>query len=161
LLDAQRVYTARVITPGRLEGNRHSPSLEWPTEKVLKEFKRLARHEHGLLWVDLPGLAPPWAVPADYLGAYFPEEAEGGQAPLTAWTDPPAGPLDPADAALERLQYTYAAAMTYYDDQLGVLLEELRECDCYEDLLLIFTADRGLVLGEHGMVGEHRPWLHD
>src|SRR5262249_40666480 len=30
-----------------------------------------------------------------------------------------------------------------------------------DQMLLLVTADRGLPLGEHGIVGEFRPWLHD
>ena len=162
LLEAQGVGTARVIAPGRLANARKPASLQFPMKKVREALAQIARHDQWLLWVDLPDLAPPWAVPAKAQHAYFLEETADDEEPLTPWTDPSAGFLDLADdTALERLQATYAAAVTHFDAQLGVLLEELDEPSRTDDLMLVFTADRGLALGEHGMVGGYRPWLHE
>jgi hypothetical protein len=62
---------------------------------------------------------------------------------------------------LLRLQRTYAAAVSRLDRQLGELLEELRRHDLYDSWMIIVTADRGFPLGEHGLVGASRPWLHE
>ena len=45
--------------------------------------------------------------------------------------------------------------------QIESLLDEFRQRGWYDEVCLIFTADRGLALGEHGIVGDYRPWLHD
>jgi len=41
------------------------------------------------------------------------------------------------------------------------LLKEMKSLQLDKESLLIFTSDRGQALGEHGVVGEVRPWLHD
>src|SRR5207247_11418638 len=70
--------------------------------------------------------------------------------------------LDAADeTTLLRLQRTYAAAVSRLDRQLGELLEELRRHDLYDSWMIIVTSDRGFTLGEHGLVGASRPWLHE
>jgi hypothetical protein len=56
-----------------------------------------------------------------------------------------------------QLQNTYAAAVTVFDAQLGKLVDGLPR----ENTLLCVTARSGLPLGEHGMIGAPRPWLHD
>ncbi len=124
---------------------------------------RLAENENWLLWIDLPTLAPPWDVPGEYLALYFDEEPdEEDEEPLLPWTDPPCGPLNEADdRAMERLQNSYAAAVSYLDAGVGQLLEELDERGLTNQVMVCFTADRGLALGEHGVVGECRPWPHE
>lgn len=138
-----------------------------------------------LLWLALPKLAPPWQVADEYLQRYFgkdePEDLEEDETeyeddeeieeaedeevaeepPPEPWLDPPVGPLELDDAAWERLQNTFAAVVTQFDDQLGVLLEHLDEAGLAEEVLLLVTAERGLALGEHGVLGECRPWLHE
>jgi arylsulfatase A-like enzyme len=162
LLDAHGIGTARVIAPGRFKDARQASSLRFPIKKVREALAHVECHDHWLLWADLPDLAPPWRVPAEDLSPYFPEEAGKDEELLTPWTDPPAGFLDPADGtARERLQATYAAAVTYFDAQLGLLLKELDAHAGQEDLMLVLTADRGLALGEHGIVAGYRPWLHE
>jgi arylsulfatase A-like enzyme len=162
LLEAHGIGTARMLTPGRLQGAHQAPSLKIRREIIREAFARVAGFEQWLMWADLPSLAPPWPVPAKYLSRYFPEEAADEEEPLRVWMDPPEGSLDlTAEAALERLQSTYAAALTYYDSQLGHLLDELRDRAWEEQVLLVVTGDRGLALGEHGILGGYRPWMHD
>jgi arylsulfatase A-like enzyme len=103
------------------------------------------------------------------LERYFPDEPEespededGPEEPLTPLPEPATGLIDPDDFAfLERLQTTYAAAMTHLDHWLGVLVEELERAALLEELLIVVASDRGLALGEHGLNGDGRPWLHD
>ena len=59
------------------------------------------------------------------------------------------------------LQNTYAAAVTVFDAQLGFVLDPLRASGLLDETLFCVTARSGLPLGEHGMIGAPRPWLHD
>jgi arylsulfatase A-like enzyme len=125
---------------------------------------RLAGRSNFLIWVTLPLLAPPWPAAAaeQSLPLYFlagpPEE---GEVLLTPWFDPPCGPQADNDTAWQRLQGTYAAVITGFDARLGRFQEELERRVSGEELLFCVTASRGLALGEHGVIGECRPWLHD
>jgi hypothetical protein len=106
------------------------------------------------LWIEGPSLLPPWVLEDDLLDAYFDEDdVEEG---LTPWRDPPLGPRKLNDAEVVQLQNTYAAAVTFFDAQLGKLLDHLGD-----DTLLCVTARSGLPLGEHGMIGIPEPQLHD
>jgi hypothetical protein len=120
---------------------------------------RIENQERGLVWVDLPGLAPPWHIDPELAEAYFDEEEEELGSP---WLDPPVGPLDDADGtAWSRLQNTYAAVVTAFDAQLGSVFDELRDRDLWDHLLVCVTASCGLALGEHGYVGPYRAWMHE
>jgi membrane-anchored protein YejM (alkaline phosphatase superfamily) len=71
--------------------------------------------------------------------------------------EPAPGVIDPNDdVTFERLQRAYAAAVRQFDGDVGTILEECEPGDC-----LIVMANRGQNLGEHGLVGDERPWLHE
>ncbi|HJT77204.1 MAG TPA: sulfatase-like hydrolase/transferase [Gemmataceae bacterium] len=148
---------------------KESRPLEETLAATEEELRRLADRDGWLLWVELDTLLPPWEAPEEFLLHYFDsaedeetaeEDAEGE--PLTPLTDPPAGLIDPDDdATFLRLQRTYAGAMTYLDTGLGEFFDALREDGTLNDVLVVFTTDHGLPLGEHGVMGLARPWLHD
>jgi arylsulfatase A-like enzyme len=147
---------------GRLERAGGESAQDFLERGQAKELRRMGPSEPWLLWAELPSLAPPWSVPREFVAPYFPEDTEDGPDGLTPWRDPPCGPIGPTDTqALERLQSTYAAAVTRWDRELGVHLEMLRRRDLYQDLLLILTSNEGLALGEHGSVGPSGPSLHE
>ena len=54
----------------------------------------------------------------------------------------------------------YREEVEYLDRQIGVLLSALREASHPEDTLILFTADHGEELFEHGPAG-HVPYLYD
>jgi arylsulfatase A-like enzyme len=57
--------------------------------------------------------------------------------------------VTPAEGRIE--QDAYDAAIAYLDEQVGVLLGELRRRGLRENTLLIITADHGEQFGEHGL----------
>jgi arylsulfatase A-like enzyme len=158
--------------------------LDKQLKKALAELATSAP-QGRLLWLALPQLAPPWQVADEYLHRYFgkdePEDREDDETeyeddeevevtedeaaveepPPEPWLDPPVGPLELDDAAWERLQNTFAAVVTELDAQLGALLDHLDETGLADEVLVLVTAERGLPLGEHGVLGECRPWLHE
>lgn len=68
----------------------------------------------------------------------------------------------PADAR-EELAHGYTAAITFMDFQLGRLLRALRELPdrVDENTLIVFTADHGFSLGDHGCFGKRTLWDTD
>jgi hypothetical protein len=164
-------------------------AVEPVIEAAREALDGLALEDNWLLWIDLGSLLPPWQLPDDFLDIYFdppiPEtsEEEGEeveeefeepellfeddaeaeeQEPFEPLPDPVPGFVDPDDDQLFlRVQTTYAAAVTYADAALGVLFEAFEELKLGERTLVVVTSDRGLSLGEHGLIGPVRPWLHD
>ncbi len=161
-----------------LRGDAEGTLLEYMLAGVSSTLDDLAHAEHWLLWLDLGFLLPPWSVPDEYLEPYLTEpmseeeeiedqseeEALLREAadPLQPWFDPPTGFFDPQDDdGFLRLQSTCAGAVSYLDAALGLLLAELDKRQLTKECLLVVTSDSGQALGEHGVVGPHRPWLHE
>ena len=121
---------------------------------IVAALKKKPRSEKRLLWAEFPSLAPPWSLPLDMLDAYF--DDDGG---LEAWLDPPPQ-LPPGDEHFDRLQFTYAAVVTFVDAQIGWLVDKLSRGGGLERMLLVITSSRALPLAEHGWVGYQRAWQH-
>ena len=132
-----------------------------------------------LLWLDLFSPHGPWDVPQPYKDQYasaepdeFEADEEGdliaedddiGLEDVVALIDVPAGAVGDVldEAELVRLRRTYAGAVTLLDVQIGKLYETLHRLGRLDDTLIIFTADQGEPLGEHGYVRRFRPWLYE
>lgn len=56
----------------------------------------------------------------------------------------------PEEIALERIRHTYAMVQAI-DRNIGLLLEEMDRQDLWENTILLFTADHGELLGDHGL----------
>jgi arylsulfatase A-like enzyme len=116
----------------------------------------LAAHPAWFVCVEVDALLPPWDVPPAVFAAYLEDLTDEGEAEaVEPWADPATGWFDADDAdAWELLHRSFAAVVTQLDADLGPVLEAL-------DAVTIVTADAGFPLGEHGVLGPHRPWLHE
>jgi arylsulfatase A-like enzyme len=130
---------------------------------------RLNQHPDWLLWVEIDRLLPPWEVPQDVFEVYVEEllgvedsPAAAGEEPPDPWPDPPVGRFDADDAAAwELLHHSFAAAVTTFDADLGRVFDLFRGRGLDRDAAWVLTADYGFPLGEHGIVGPARPYLHE
>jgi choline-sulfatase len=55
------------------------------------------------------------------------------------------------DAVVRRVRASYYGLITFVDDMVGQLIEALESTGQRDDTLIIFTADHGEMMGEHGM----------
>jgi arylsulfatase A-like enzyme len=163
----------------RVEAAGDDTPLERALAEAEKALRRLARRDDWLLWLDLATLLPPWQVPDEFLTPYFEEEPaaddedeedtgaaddepEEEMPPPEPVLDPVLGPVDPTDDRYcLALWQTYVAAVSYLDAGIGQLLEAVEKQGKGEPPVFVLTADAGLPLGEHGVVGAVRAWAHD
>ncbi len=126
-------------------------------------IRQLSSNDHGLVWLETNRLMPPWFVEESSSDYFSPDPDEDClEESIEPLLNPTMGLLDASDeTTFRQLQRTYAAAVSWLDRQLGELLEKLRRHDLYDSWMIIVTSDRGFPLGEHGLVGASRPWLHE
>ncbi|QEL20998.1 sulfatase family protein [Limnoglobus roseus] len=131
-------------------------------EEMPGVLEHLAAHVDWLLWVEIDALLPPWDVSPAVFKAYVEDlVGDAGKTdddPLVPWADPETGWFDREDvAAWELLHRSFAAVVTQLDADLGRVFEQLRAAGAVQ----IVTSDAGFPLGEHGVIGPHRPLLHE
>ena len=54
----------------------------------------------------------------------------------------------------------YYAVVTYLDEQIGRIIEILKETGQYENTIIIFSSDQGLAVGSHGLMGKQSLYEH-
>jgi arylsulfatase A-like enzyme len=133
------------------------------SRKVMRFVRQLEHFDDGLIWVQPSHLLPAWTVdeftPDDFSGD---SDEESPETPIDPLLNPKLSFLDPSDElTFLRLQRTYAGAVNRLDRELGELLDQLRQQKVYDQMVIILTTDRGFPLGEHGLVGDSLPWLHE
>ncbi|MFO0956108.1 MAG: sulfatase [Isosphaeraceae bacterium] len=152
-------------------------------DSALEWLRRQARDASPfLLWLDLFSPHGPWDPPQpfrDRYAAFEPDEFEAGEEgdlieeeedfddpgleDVRILIDTPAGPVGDvlSEEELLRIRRTYAGCVSLLDDRIGALMQGLKGLGRLEDTLIIFTADQGEPLGEHGYVRRYLPWLHE
>jgi len=77
------------------------------------------------------------------------------------------GLRDEALAPFPRTEYAiknhiqeYYAIITHLDEQIGIILNELDDKGLTEETYIIFTADHGLAVGQHGFLGKQNQYDH-
>lgn len=54
----------------------------------------------------------------------------------------------------------YYAMVTHLDDSIGRIIRTLKESGMYEDTIIVFSADNGLAVGQHGLLGKQSNYEH-
>lgn len=147
---------------------RPDPADSSPIDALLRTvpavLDRLAESSPWLLWIELDRLLPPWEVSQEVFELYIEDliDDDPDAEPVLPWTDPPNGWFDRDDlASWDLLHHSFAAVVSVFDADLSRLFDVLRERGLDRSAAWVLTADHGLPLGEHGVLGLFRPWLHE
>lgn len=103
-----------------------------------------------------------YAPPERYVRGRLPEGFDYGAA-VDVLDDPRqynAGGVSLSPDERAALRALYRGELAYLDDNLGRLVDGLRDAGVWEDTLLVVTSDHGENIGEHGFVG-HQYSLYD
>jgi choline-sulfatase len=118
-----------------------------------------AAGERFLSWTSFDEPHPPFFAPPEFYA-----DIDQAALPLPFTRPPDASPLPPSLARQQRRAWSrfndwdhrrmragYYALVRYADDRIGRILDELDRLDLWRDTLVVFTADHGDNLGEHGL----------
>ncbi|MGE4369502.1 MAG: choline-sulfatase [Burkholderiaceae bacterium] len=105
---------------------------------------------------------PPFTITADYWNRYAHDAIDMPLVPpipvhqrdaLSQWLHVSHGAdTTPITAdQVRNARHAYYGMISYIDDQIGMLLDTLQDCDLAENTVVVFTADHGEMLGERGM----------
>lgn len=93
-------------------------------------------------------------LPANYLPVHPFDNGE-----LTV-RDERLAPWPRTEDEIRKQLHEYYATITAFDDQLGRLLAKLRELGLEENTIVVFSADQGLAMGSHGLMGKQNLYEH-
>ncbi len=153
-------------------------SAEQVTPVVEKWMKANAARDNWFLHVNYWDPHTPYRTPADYPNHFaddplpdwitdevFEQHRQkvgphgAREVHMFSWEDDPRWPKHPGElknrADLRKMIDGYDTGIRYVDDQIGKIIEWLREAGVFEDTIIIISADHGENLGELGIYGEH------
>lgn len=67
-------------------------------------------------------------------------------------------PRDPEEIRIQIRDYY--AMVSHLDDAVGRIIQALKKSGRYDDTIIIFSADNGLAVGEHGLLGKQNNYEH-
>jgi arylsulfatase A-like enzyme len=111
--------------------------------------------DNWFVWLHYMDVHHPYEAPAEYQRQYLDE-------PVPIWRSRQLArrathhPEEMTDEEWTLLTKLYDAECAYVDDQFETLIGELRDRGSLEETVVVFTADHGELLGEHGR-GGHPP----
>lgn len=69
-------------------------------------------------------------------------------------------PVPRDEDAVKREIRDYYAMISHLDYTVGKVIDALKESGMYEDTIILFSADNGLAVGEHGLLGKQNNYEH-
>jgi choline-sulfatase len=145
---------------GESEYTRYDRSVAREASRWLREEGTI-RSKPWALFVSFVSPHFPLVVPDEYLRRYPPDSL-----PLPVQWHPHEWPHHPVidaqrrqqaldepfdEATIRRALATYYGLVTFLDEQIGVVLQALREVGLETDTRVVYTTDHGDMIGEHGL----------
>ncbi|MCC9605603.1 sulfatase-like hydrolase/transferase [Blastopirellula sp. JC732] len=96
-------------------------------------------------------------VPANYLPEYPEKDLIGLD---DQRRDERLAPFPRTRLAVQTHRQEYFAIITHMDEQIGKILQALRESGKEENTYVFFTSDHGLAVGHHGLMGKQNMYDH-
>lgn len=124
-------------------------------------------NEQFFTWLDNRDSSNPFFSWVHYMDVHYPfyqdedRIAEVGSDPIPARTQRRVNrlmnesPEQLSNSEADILTTLYDAETRFADEQVGRLLDGLRQRDLYEDTIVVITSDHGEALGEHGAFGHY------
>ena len=136
---------------------------------AMLEGCRVSASSRCFLWVHYQDPHGPYEPPAAFREAQLPAEqrAADGATRLAPGTDHLGRGAIPSYQYLEGRRDVawyragYRGEIAYTDEQVGRLLEGVRATGAWDDAVVVFTADHGEALGDHGVWFAHGAGLTD
>ena len=97
------------------------------------------------------------SLPKSWLPMYPYKDSIGNGPDLR---DEALAPFPRTEYAIKKHTQEYYALITHMDDQIGAILDELEASGKIENTYIIFTADHGLAMGRHGLLGKQSLFDH-
>jgi len=97
------------------------------------------------------------SVPKSFLPLYPFKDGMGNGPDLR---DEALAPFPRTEYAVKKHKQEYYALITHLDDQIGKILDALEASGKMDNTYIIFTADHGLAVGRHGLLGKQSQFDH-
>ena len=151
----------------KISRGKHSSELF--SDAVIRFLKRHDKNKPFFAYVSYTAPHDPRSMPEEYLDMY---DTAAIRLPVNYLPQHPFdfGEYKIRDELLAGFPRTkseikihirdYYAMITHMDSQIGRIIQALKESGEYENTIIVFSADNGLALGQHGLMGKQNIYEH-
>jgi arylsulfatase A-like enzyme len=124
---------------------KRAPSIVEATAASTIEWLK-ENHDQGPFYLQLEVFDPhePWDPPAHFLEKYLKDPTQH------SWPEPPYGNVTVPEEGVKRLRANYAGEASNVDHWYGEVLKTIKSLGLYENSVIVFLADHGVLLNEQG-----------
>ena len=145
-----------IVYPYQEMGDERTYTTDWLTDKTI-EFLERPRENPFCYMVSIPDPHSPYRPRAPYDDMFASEDMPVPDTLTEAggprWLE---GHRQAPDAEkLRQLKAWYCGEVKLIDDCVGRMLDCLRQQGLLDDTIVVFTADHGDYMGEHGLMGKN------
>ncbi len=142
------------VSPYKTIGDIKTYTTDWLTDKTI-EFIRRPRNRPFFYMVSIPDPHTPFTVREPYMTMYDPEKMV---VPNTFKESAPGNKKKRQGnvEALKRNKARYCGLVKCIDDNLGRILDCLKQKHILDETIIVFTTDHGEYMGEHGLYGKNQ-----
>jgi len=124
---------------------KRAPSIVEATAASTIEWLK-DNHDQGPFYLQVEVFDPhePWDPPAHFLEKYLKDPTQH------SWPEPPYGNVTVPEEGVKRLRANYAGEASNVDHWYGEVLKTIKSLGLYENSVIVFLADHGVLLNEQG-----------
>ncbi|BDD11433.1 sulfatase (plasmid) [Fulvitalea axinellae] len=144
------------VYPYKVIGDKKTYTTDFVTEKTLDFIKKDRGDKPFMMMLSIPDPHGPLSVREPYASMYKPKDMELPRtfnAPPPHWIDKSHRYGKDQKNRVKRLKYEkaqYYGMVKCIDDNVGKIIRTLKAKGIYDNTILVFTADHGEYMGEHG-----------
>ena len=142
------------VSAYKVIGDKKTYTTDWLTDKTI-EFIMRPRSRPFFYMVSLPDPHTPFTVREPYMTMYDPEDMI---VPKTFKEVSKASKPNRKDnkETLKKKKAAYCGLVKCIDDNVGRLLDCLKDKGILDDTIIVFTTDHGEYMGEHGLYAKNQ-----
>jgi len=135
----------------------------------LKQYQAAGEQRPFFMYLAGPAPHDPRVAPQEYLDKYDVETIplppnylpyhpfDNGEMTIR---DEKLAPWPRTTAEIRRHLRDYYAVITYLDEQIGRIINALKDIGQYDNTIIVFSSDQGLAIGSHGLMGKQNIYEH-
>ena len=140
------------VSPYKVIGDEKTFTTDWLADKTIEFIKR-PRTKPFFYMVSIPDPHGPFTVREPYMTMYRPED----MTVPNNFKQSPAGKGKKKTAGqMQKSKAQYCGLVKCIDDNVGRILQVLKDERSLDDTIIVFTTDHGEYMGEHGLYGKNQ-----
>ncbi len=140
------------VSPYKVIGDKKTFTTDWLADKTI-DFIKKPKRKPFFYMVSIPDPHGPFTVREPYMTMYKPED----MTVPNNFKESPAGKGNKKTAAqMRKSKAQYCGLVKCIDDNVGRILDALKDERILDDTIIVFTTDHGEYMGEHGLYGKNQ-----